>query len=77
MSENQKYDPSKKYTWTPQDEFVITGEQFGLILNSLRSVISTPEASRILLGVEANDTLEKVMARAVESGVVKEVPQPE
>ena len=77
MSEKIKYDPNKKYTWTPQDEFVITGEQFGLILNSLRSFISTPEASRILLAVEANDTLEKVMARAVESGVVKEAPEAE
>ena len=77
MSEKITYDPSKKYTWTPQDEFTLTGEQFGLILNSLRGVISTPEASRILLAAEANNSLEAVMAKAVESGIVKEVPEGE
>lgn len=75
MSENQKYDPSKKYVWTPADEFKLTGEQFGLLLNVVRGVISTPEASKILLAVEANESLERIMANAVEAGVVKEAPE--
>lgn len=75
MSEKITYDPSKRYTWTPNDQFTLTGEQFGLILNSLRGVISTQEAARILLAAEANNALEQVLANAVESGVVKEAPE--
>lgn len=75
MSEKITYDPSKRYTWTPQDEFTLTGEQFGLILNALRGMINTPEAAKVLLAAQANDSLESVMAKAVEAGVVKEVPE--
>ena len=77
MSEKITYDPSKRYTWTPATEFTLTGEQFGLILNSLRGVISTPEAARILLAAQANDSLEAVLAKAVESGIVVEAPAEE
>lgn len=77
MSEKITYDPSKRYTWTPATEFTLTGEQFGLILNSLRGVISTPEAARILLAAQANDSLESVLAKAVESGDVVEAPAEE
>jgi len=75
MSDKITYDPSKRYTWTPATEFTLTGEQFGLILNSLRGVISTPEAARILLAAQANESLEAVLAKAVESGAVIEAPE--
>ena len=75
MSDKIAYDPSKRYTWTPATEFTLTGEQFGLILNSLRGVISTPEAARVLLAAQANDSLEAVLAKAVESGAVVEAPE--
>jgi hypothetical protein len=75
MSEKITYDPSKRYTWTPATEFTLTGEQFGLILNSLRGIISTPEAARILVAAQANDSLEVVLAKAVESGAVVEAPE--
>ena len=77
MSDKITYDPTKRYTWTPTTEFTLTGEQFGLILNSLRGVISTPEAARILLAAQANDSLEAVLAKAVESGAVVEAPAEE
>ena len=75
MSEKIKYDPNKRYTWKPEDQFVLTGEQFGLMLNSLRGILSTQEAGKILLADKANDELEAVIAKAVEAGVVKEVPE--
>lgn len=76
MSEEKpKFDPAKRYTWGQQDKFELTGEQFGLILNSLRSFISTPEAQRVLLGVQAAEALDSVLAKSVESGVVKEAPE--
>jgi len=67
------YDPNKKYTWTPNDKFELSGNEFGLILNTLRAILSTPEAARILLANQANDAIENVLAKAVEADVVKEV----
>jgi len=71
------YDPNKRYSWTPNDVFELSGEQFGLILNAFRSVLSTPEAGRILLIDKANEAVEKAMAAAVEKGIVKEAPEAE
>jgi hypothetical protein len=71
------YDPNKRYSWTPNDVFELSGEQFGLILNAFRSVLSTPEAGRILLIDKANEAVEKAMAVAVERGIVKEAPEAE
>ncbi len=73
------YNPAKKYTWKPEDEFTLKGEEFGLILNALRATLNTPEAAKILLASRANDTIENIIANAVENGVVKEIeedPQP-
>lgn len=69
------YDPNKKYTWTPQDQFTLSGGEFGLILNTLRSVLGTQEAGRILMANQANTVIEEILAKAVESGMVKEAPE--
>lgn len=69
------YDPNKKYTWTPEDSFILSGGEFGVILNTLRAILSTPEASKILLANQANTIIESTLAKAVEEGVVKEAPE--
>jgi hypothetical protein len=69
------YDPNKKYTWTPEDSFILSGGEFGVILNTLRAILSTPEASKILLANQANTIIEATLAKAVEEGVVKEAPE--
>ena len=71
--EKNVYNPGKKYTWKKEDEFVLNGEEFGIILNSLRSTLNTPEAAKILLANSANDVIEQLIAREVEKGAVKEV----
>lgn len=68
-----KFDPSKKYTWSPNDVFVFTGAEFGVVLNALRATLSTQEAARILLANEAHAVVESALGKAVEAGVVKEV----
>jgi len=75
MSEQQtpSYDPNKKYTWTPEDSFILSGGEFGLVLNALRSILNTAEASRILIANEASKVVEKSLERAVENGIAKEV----
>lgn len=66
------YDPNKKYRWTPEDPFILSGNEFGVLLNALRAVLSTPDAQRVLLADKANEIVENALARAVENGVVKE-----
>ena len=69
------YDPNKRYTWTPNDKFELSGNEFGLILNSLRNILSTEEAGRILLANEANQVVERILAKAVEADIAKEAPE--
>ena len=66
------YDPNKKYTWTPEDSFTFTGGEFGVLLNALRAILNTQEASRILIANQANNVVEGILAQAVEAGVVTE-----
>jgi hypothetical protein len=72
----QKYDPAKRYTWTPEDKFEISGEQFGLVLNAVRAILSTPEAARIMMLDKANSAIEDILANAVEQGIVIEADKP-
>ena len=68
-----QYDPAKKYTWTPEDSFTLTGAQFGLFLNTVRAYLSSEEAARFQLMIQANEVIEKLMIEGVESDVIKEV----
>jgi hypothetical protein len=68
-----KFDPNKKYTWAQDASFTLNGGEFGLLLNTLRSIISTKEAQTILLAKQAGDVLEEKLAAAVEAGAVVEV----
>jgi hypothetical protein len=68
-----QYDPSKKYTWTPEDTFTLTGAQFGLFLNTVRIYLSSEEAARFQLMVQASEVIEKLMTQGVESDIIKEV----
>lgn len=70
-----KYDPSKKYTWSNDDRFEITGRDLGLFLNTCRAVLSLEMATPILLADRANEAVEKIMAEYVEKDVIKEVQQ--
>jgi hypothetical protein len=69
------YDPNKRYRWTPEDQFVVSGSEFGVLLNALRAILHTPEAQRILLADKANEIIEATLAKAVESGIVKEADE--
>lgn len=71
-----QYDPNKRYSWTPDDKFELSGEQFGIILNTFRSILNTPEAARILMVNNANSIIEQLMQDSVIKGVVKEVEEP-
>lgn len=66
------YDPKKYYGWEPDAIFTLNGPEFGLILNTLRRIISTPEAQNILMAHAALQETEDILKRAVEKGIAKE-----
>lgn len=68
-----QYDPSKKYTWTPEDTFTLSGAEFGLFLNTVRAYLSSEEASRFQLMIQANQVIESLMIKGVEAAIIKEV----
>ena len=68
-----QYDPAKRYTWTPEDTFEISGQDFGLILNTVRSYLSSEEAARFQLMMKANEVIERLMISGVEADIIKEV----
>lgn len=70
-----EFNPAKKYTWSKDAQFTMTGGEFGLILNALRGVVGTQEAQALFLANEAVGALEDVLGSAVESGLVKEVTE--
>jgi len=71
-----QYDPAKRYTWTPEDRFELTGQQFGLILNTVRAYLSSEEAARFQLMMQANQVIEELMIKGVETDIIKEVEAP-
>ncbi len=71
------YDPNKQYKWEPTDTFEITGKDFGLLLNTIRGILSTQEAAHLRLVLQCNDTIENIMKKSVADGKVKEILQGE
>ncbi len=72
-----KYDRSKKYSWSNEDQITISGRDFGFLLNTIRSILNTEQAAQILLADRANDVIENIMAEYVEKDVIKEVTEEE
>lgn len=68
-----EYDPNKKYKWTPNDTFVLTGNDFGLVLNTLRALTSAPIGLKtLMMAAQANEAMEVSLKAAVELGIVVE-----
>lgn len=67
------FDPNKKYTWSADQSFTISGAEFGIVLNSLRATLSTEDAARVLLAEKASTIIEGALAHAVEAGQVQEM----
>ena len=66
------YDPNKQYSWNPDEQFTLSGREFGLILNTVRAILSTEQAQHILLAARTHDVLEKMMEENVENGKIME-----
>lgn len=62
------FDPQKRYRWTPEDTFELTGVEFALVLNQVLE-----RKQKLLQELEINNILEAKLKAAVESGVAVEV----
>lgn len=69
------YDPNKSYSWGPDTKFVLSGQDFSLVLHTLRGLLSTKEATNTILAYELNKKIEEIMSFAVAEGKVFETPQ--
>ena len=67
-----KFDPKKNYTWKADDDFILKGSEFGLVLNALRAILGTQEAQALFLAQEAHTKFEEAFARSVDAGIAKE-----
>lgn len=71
-AETIAFDPTKKYIWNKDDQFALSGTEFGIVLNAFRAILNTQEAQALFQAAQASDIAEHVLARAVESGIAKE-----
>ena len=67
-----KYDPSKQYKWEENKEFSLNGNQFGLVLNTLRNYLAKPESQEVIIMLKAEKEMTSLLAGAVEDGSVVE-----
>jgi hypothetical protein len=67
------YDPSKPYVWSPDEQFVLTGQEFAAVLNAVRATLNLPQAPAILLADKANTAIDSIMAKSLESGKIMPV----
>ena len=68
------YDPTKSYTWGPKDFVPMTGMEFANILNSIRTILSSPEAQKIMLAQKASNSIESVLSKMVGLEMATEQP---
>jgi len=68
-----EYDPNKQYKWEESDEFVMNGNQFGLMLNAFRNYLAKPDAQEVMLIMKAEAEMTKLLKEGVEAGVVREL----
>lgn len=68
------FDPTKKYQWTPETSFAMNGQEFAVMLNTLRGLLGTEFAQSIIAAQAASEAMEKLLKDAVEDGRAVEIP---
>jgi hypothetical protein len=68
------FDPTKKYQWTPETTFAMNGQEFAVMLNTLRGLLSTEFAQSIIAAQAASEAMENLLKGAVEDGRAVEIP---
>lgn len=71
--EDITYNPQKEYKWEPEQQIVLTGQQFGYINAVLNNLLKSPEAQRAVDLLNAVGLVQQIIKTEVEAGNFKEV----
>jgi hypothetical protein len=69
--ENNNKSQEKMYKWEDDSKFVLTGNEFALIINTIQNELSTPEARRIISLNNCFNILSKKLEEESENNNVK------
>lgn len=70
-----KFNPNAEYKWNPNEEFTITGQEYGILRLLVRNVMECDEVGRVVYGMEVDKILGKIYKDGIESGKITEVPE--
>lgn len=73
--QEELFDPQKSYKWEENQNVVISGSLFGLVLNLLTAEVTKPETQIALRKAEALQQMQNVVRTEVNAGRFREVPQ--
>ena len=69
---------NKQYTWSPEAEIKMTGNEFGMMLNALKAFTVSPLSPMSFLAVnEVTQFFEVKLKKMIEDGVATEAASPE
>jgi hypothetical protein len=74
--QKKEFDPKMNYTWSPDDEFIVKGNEIDFLNKVIQSILNTPEAAKILAVVQARDILANIFKESYEDGIIKEYIEP-
>lgn len=71
------FDPSKPYSWEPDQSFSLNGREFSIAYNNLNEFLSTPLSPVTMLKVaDVFSIIQKQLVSKVEAGDIKEKTMP-
>lgn len=68
----KKYDPTKNYTWEPDDVFTVSGAEIDIWNKAMSVYVNTPEFQRFLVLQRAAVSMQTFIEESVEQGLMKE-----
>lgn len=69
-----KFDPKKNYTWSPESKFELSGITYGKIRKLVEMIVNSPEAVKVLTALDLGKDLQDLFEKSVEEGLIKEMP---
>jgi hypothetical protein len=71
-TDNPKFAPGKSYKWEPTDDFILNGEEFSFLLETMRLLATTADGVIPVNKVKAHAIFENMLVQGVEGGVILE-----
>lgn len=75
----EKFDPTKKYSWKPTDEFTLLGQELDYIHNTIHTVVFTdlPDGQKYLALNEILKITSKIIQDGYYANIVEETAKSE